>query len=52
MNNGLGVALGAADNGVNAGDQLILVERLGQIVVRAEAQAANLLIDAAQGRKE
>ena len=51
MNNGLGVALGTADNRVNVGDQLILVERLGQVVVRAEAQAANLLIDAAHAGK-
>jgi hypothetical protein len=40
----LGVALGAADDGVDAGDQLAAVERLGHVVVGAEAQALHLVV--------
>ena len=42
----LGVALGAADDRVDAGDQFVLVERLGQIVVGAVAEALHLVLDA------
>ena len=47
----LGVALGAADDGVNAGDEFVLVERLGQVVVGAEAEALDLVLDAGQSRR-
>ena len=39
------MALGAAHHSLNAGDQLILVERLGHIIVGAKAQRANLCLD-------
>ena len=42
----LGVALGAAHDGVDAGHQLVLVERLGHVIVGAEAQAPDLVLDA------
>ena len=42
----LGVALRAAHDGVDAGDELVLVERLGQVVVGAEAEALHLVLDA------
>ena len=35
---GLGMALRSTNDGVNAGDELVLVERLGQIIIGAEAQ--------------
>ena len=38
----LRMALGAAHDGVDARDQLVLVERLGHVVVGAEAEAATL----------
>ncbi len=44
----LGVALGAAHDGVDARDQLVLVERLGHVVVGAEAEAADLVLDAGE----
>nr|ADO19098.1 hypothetical protein Nfla_4402 [Nostoc flagelliforme str. Sunitezuoqi] len=47
----LAVPLGAAHDGVDARDQLLAVERLGDIIVRAEAEAAYLrvhLADAGQ----
>ena len=37
LDDGLRVALGAADDRMNAGDQFVLVEGLGHIVVGAEA---------------
>jgi hypothetical protein len=39
----LGMALGAAHDGVDARDQFVLVERLGHVVVGTEAQAAQWL---------
>ena len=42
----LGVALRAAHDGVDAGDQLVLVERLGHVVVGAEAETLHLVLDA------
>ena len=36
------MALGPANDGMDAGDQLVLVERLGHIVVGAEAEALTL----------
>lgn len=47
----LGVALGAADDSVDAGDELVLVERLGHVVVSAETEAANLVFDAGHPRQ-
>jgi hypothetical protein len=46
------MALGAAHNGMDAGDQLVLVERLGHVVVGAEAEAANLVFDAGHAGKD
>ena len=46
------MALGTADDGVNAGDQLVLVERLGHVVVSAEAEAANLVLDASHAGED
>jgi hypothetical protein len=42
------VALGAAHDGVDARDQLVLVEGLGEVVVGAEAQTLHLVLDARQ----
>ncbi len=38
----LGVTLGTADNGVDAGNQLVLVERLGEIIISTKAQTFTL----------
>ena len=48
----LGVALGAAHDGVDARDQLVLVERLGHVVVGAEAQALHLVLDAGEAGED
>jgi hypothetical protein len=48
----VGMALGAADDGLDAGDQLALVERLGQIVVGAEAQALDLVVELDEARQD
>ena len=40
-----GMTLGAADDRLDAGDQLAAVERLGQEVVGAEAEALDLVIE-------
>ena len=48
----LGMALRAADDGVDARDQLVLVERLGQVVVGAEAEAADLVLDAGEAGED
>ena len=48
----LGVALGAADHGVDAGDQLVLVEGLGHVVVGAEAEALDLVLDAGEAGED
>lgn len=42
----LGMALRAANDRVDAGNQFVLVERLGHIVVGAETEAAHLVLDA------
>ncbi len=42
----LGVPLGAADDGVDARDELVLMERLRHVVVGAEAEATHLVLDA------
>ena len=48
----LGVALGAADDRVDARDQLVLVERLGHVVVGAEAEALDLVLDAGEAGED
>ena len=48
----LGVALRTTDDGVDAGDQLVLVERLGHVVVGAEAEAAHLVLDAGEAGED
>ena len=47
-----GMALGAADDRLDAGDQLAPVERLGQEVVGAEAQALDLVVELAEARED
>ena len=47
----LGVALGPAHDGVDTGDQFVLVERLGHIVVGAEAETPYLVLDAGEARE-
>ena len=42
------MALGAADDGLDAGHQFVLVERLGEIVVSAEAEALHLVLYAGE----
>ena len=48
----LGVALGAAHDGVDAGDQFVLVERLGHVVVGAEAETLDLVLDAGEAGED
>ena len=45
LNDGLGVTPGAAHDGVDARHQFVLVERLGHIVVGAEAETLDLVLD-------
>src|SRR5205085_9067741 len=46
LDDGLGMALGTAHDGMNPGDQLVLVERLGHIIVGAKTEPADLVFDA------
>ena len=46
------MALGATDDGVNAGDQFVLVKGLGHVVVGTEAQTAHLVLDAGHARED
>ncbi len=48
----LRVALGAAHDGVDAGDQLVLVEGLGHVVVGTEAETAHLVLDAGEAGQD
>src|SRR5262245_27090267 len=48
----LRMALGAAHDGVDARDQLVLVEWLGHVVVGAEAETADLVLDAGQAGED
>ena len=48
----LGMALGAAHDRVDAGDQLVLVERLGHVVVGAEAETLHLVLDAGEAGQD
>ena len=52
LNDRLGVALGAAHDGMDARHQFILVEWLGHIVVGSEAETFDLVLDAANARKD
>ncbi|TPV98246.1 MAG: hypothetical protein USCAAHI_02334 [Beijerinckiaceae bacterium] len=47
----LGVAFRAPYDGLNARDKLVLVERLGQIVIRAKPQTLDLVFDRGEPRK-
>src|SRR5450759_43454 len=49
---GLGVALGAADDGVDACHQLVLVEWFGHVVVGAEAETLDLVLDAGEAGED
>ena len=46
------VTLRAAHHGVDAGDQLVAVERLGDVIVGAEAEAADLRIHLGDARQD
>src|ERR1700694_641878 len=48
----LGMALRTAHHRVNAGDQLVLVEGLGHVVVGAEAEALDLVLDAGKAGED
>ena len=48
----LSMTLGAAHDGMDARHQLVLMERLGHVVVGAEAQAPDLVLDAGQAGKD
>ena len=50
--NRLGMALGAAHHRVDAGNELILVERLGHVVISAEAQALDLVFNAGEAGED
>ena len=41
--------MAAANQGAKAGEQFFQLERLGQVVVGAEVEAANLVVDGAEG---
>jgi hypothetical protein len=48
----LGVTLRAAHDRVDAGDQLILVEGFGHVVVGADAEALDLVLDAGEAGED
>ena len=48
----LGVALRAAHDRVDAGDEFVLVEGLGQVVVGPEAETLHLVLDAGHARQD
>jgi hypothetical protein len=48
----LGVALGAAHDRVDAGDQFVLVEGLGHVVVGADAETLDLVLDAGEAGED
>jgi len=47
----LGVTLGTTDDRVNAGDQFVLVEGLGHVIVGADAETLDLVLDAGEARE-
>jgi hypothetical protein len=52
LDDGLGVALGAAHDGVDARDQFVLVEWLGHVVIGAEAETFDLVLDAGKAEED
>src|SRR5213595_2661035 len=52
LNDRLGVALGTAHDGVDAGDQFVLVEGLGHVVVGADAETLDLVLDAGEAGED
>ena len=46
------MALGAADDGVDACHQLVLVEWLGHVVIGAEAETLDLVLDAGEAGED
>ncbi len=46
------MALGAAHDGVDARDQFVLVEWLGHVVVGAEAETLDLVLDAGEAGED
>ncbi len=52
LDDGLCMAFGAAHDGVDSGDELVLVERFRHVVVGAKAQAANLILDLSQAGED
>jgi hypothetical protein len=46
------VAHGAADDGVDACHQLVLVEWLGHVVIGAEAETLDLVLDAGEAGED
>src|SRR3981189_688427 len=48
----LGVALGAAHDRMDARNQFVLVERLGHVVVGADAEALDLVLDAGEAGED
>ncbi len=48
----LGVALGPAHDGVDPRDELVLVKRLGHVVVGAEAETPDLVLDAGKAGQD
>jgi hypothetical protein len=51
-NQGIGVPLRAANDGLNSGDQLALVERLGEVVVGPHTQPLDLVIEAVEATQD
>ena len=45
------MALGTANNRLNTGNQLVLVERLGHIVISTEAETAHLILNTGKAGK-
>jgi hypothetical protein len=52
LDDGIRVASRAPDNGLDAGDQLAPVERLGEIVVRADAEPFDLVVQSIQSGQD
>ncbi len=52
LDDGLRMPLGAAHDGVDAGDEFVLVEGLRHVVVGAEAKAAHLVLDAGEAGQD
>ena len=48
----VGVAAGAAQHGADAGDDLLEAERLGDVVVAADGEALDLVVDRVAGGDE